>query len=95
MRLTPRSNSGRLTLTGSTPLVDEAGDGLRKLQHCPVNGKFFQLVAMLPSQVFRPSLCMCKSRRQRGVKETGAGVAATELLVSKIHQEEGRELHPR
>lgn len=70
------------------PRVDEAGHGLRERQHCPVSEKLFKLVAILPGQTFGQVFARVGRAAKRGVKESDASVAATELLVPIIHEVE-------
>jgi hypothetical protein len=68
------------------PGVDEAGNGLRERQHCPGREEFIELVAILSGQTVGQVLAGVSHAAKRGSKETGASVAATQLLVPIIHE---------
>src|SRR5580704_10891293 len=72
------------------PRVDEAENGLRERQHCPWREEFFKLIAILPRQTIGEVFARIGRAAKRGCKYTDAGVAATELLLPKIHEIETR-----
>lgn len=72
------------------PRVDEAGHGFRERQHGPGVEELFKLIAILPGQTFSQVFARVGRAAKRGVKESDASVAATQLLVPIIHEVEAR-----
>jgi len=77
------------------PRVDVAENGLRERQHCPWREEFFKLIAILPRQTIGEVFARIGRAARRGCKYTDAGMAATQLLLPKIHEiETRRDRHP-
>lgn len=58
---------------------------VRERQHRPGSEELFKLVAILPGQTFGQVFARVSRAAKRGVKESNTGMAATELLLPKIH----------